>query len=180
MVRGSEWVLAVHQARPSQLTSARWKVLIRALLLSLPALGLDRVDGAVDYLTYHRDWLLRFLCRDANGPDAALERLSREVCKRSGAVEQICRSMKSAGVPSRNPADYGIRFAATLTELARYLEGCGDRIDSEADPFAPSMIFPPVFKVMHNLANQIGIRPFEEAYIYHLVLTAKAASGAFS
>jgi hypothetical protein len=80
--------------------------------------------------------------------------------------------MADSAARPHNRADYGARFAGALTELATYVEDIRDLIDHDADPFASDMMFPPVFKVMHNLANQCGVRPLEEAYIYHLVLAA--------
>jgi hypothetical protein len=174
MARACEWVLALHEAGASQLAVRRQKLLIQALLVGLPALGLCSADRAAEYLCYHRDWLLRFLFRDGARQEAALHQLSLEVHKRSATVDRIRRMSARSVPPADDPTDYASRFAATLRDLASYLAGIDGLIDRDADPFASDMTFPPVFKIMHNLANQCGVRPLEEAYVHHLLAAAIA------
>ena len=171
MARACEWVLFLFEESDSPTPTARQKLLIEALVTGLPALGLHG-DRVAPYLRYHRDWLLRFLLRDADREETALHQLSRQVGKRSTTVDQIRRLASSALRPPKDPAGYSVRFAAALSELSGYLESIRGLIDRDADPFASDMAFPPVFKVMHNLANQCGLPLLEEAYIHHLVFAA--------
>jgi hypothetical protein len=168
MAGACEWVLSLYDAGSCRTAASARRLLICAVLLALRALQLHSADEITAYLSYHRDWLLRFLFPDAEGQAAVLQQFSRESGRRGAALEQIRRLTPSAG--------QGRDFAAALTDLTSYLGRVSTFISRDADPFASDMRFPPVFKVMHNLANQSGIRPLEEACLYHLVLTAIAPS----
>jgi hypothetical protein len=32
--------------------------------------------------------------------------------------------------------------------------------------------FPPTFKILHGLANQVGMPPLQEAFVHHLLLAS--------
>ena len=59
-----------------------------------------------------------------------------------------------------------------MADLRDHVAGlCGDR-DDRLDPFAEDAAFNPLFKALHGLANQLGLKWLDEAYSYHLLLRA--------
>src|SRR4029079_6283671 len=61
-------------------------------------------------------------------------------------------------------------WAAALARLGEHLSQFREREGFLLDPFAPDVVFPPVFKVFHGLANQLRLKTQDEALIYHLLL----------
>jgi hypothetical protein len=44
-------------------------------------------------------------------------------------------------------------------------------------PFAADVSWPPLFKVFHGMANQIGLVPLQEAYVHHMLLAILKDAG---
>jgi hypothetical protein len=154
--------------------TAQQGLLLRAIVSGVAGFGLCPADR-VSYLFYHRDCLLRGLLKQAGstgGPikiEQTLELFRRQV-ERVGAGLDRIRALTEVGSGPSEP------------EFRAWSEGCahlGEHlrdicIDSahEVDPFARLPLFPSLFKVLHGLANQVGLTPLNEALAHHLLLAA--------
>lgn len=172
LVASSDATLAlVEQTSPEALTFARrHNTLLRRALDGLAALGLEpkRVRA---YLTYHRNWLLRYVVIMGQGrPETAGNLLSRfnQRVNRMGEGREI---LWRATEPLRQPCgeERGGEATAPLEALVALLEAAPFPT-GRLDPFTEDPIFPPLFKLFHNAANQLGIGLPDEAYLYHSVL----------
>jgi hypothetical protein len=149
----------------------RQALLGKELLLALEALNLSAFERASEYFSFHRDWLLRFFA--SNTPkerelrdlfDDQVRRNPQMVAQfRNFAVEEWERPMSAGG--------NGL-WDQTLSELALYTNHFQGRSEYRIDPFTTEIMFPPVFKVLHGLANQLGISPLQEAYVHHILIAA--------
>ena len=138
------------------------------------------------YLAYHRNWLLRFvLVQGGHGPEAAAEWLSRfdgNVAKLGPAQATL---QATADAQWRRDADDSAdrgsegAFRASLRDLCGYVGCFADRRDCLIDPFAPDPVFPALFKALHGLANQLGLKPSDESFAYHLLLRLSAGEERF-
>lgn len=170
--RGCEMALAALAASVSSFELHR-RVLFDALTSGLAAAGFTGAERA-DYLTYHRDWLIRSV-RTAPGavPEAAIyEHFERQAKKPSAARPALRRR-------ARDPDRDGIMLAAwrrSVAELARYVRPLLAGRRGTVDPFARDPVFLPLFKVFHGLATQLGVEPLLEAFINHLLLRAHRAA----
>jgi len=169
-----ELVLAAAEAAPLS-HRLRQNTLLRALIAGLAALGLDAPQRS-DYLIYHRDWLLRFtLVRNQVEAEKAREFL--DVFDRRAAGTTIEQLARMAEAQWRGDGDKAApweasRWQRALSELVRHLALFRGDPEYCTDPFATDPAFPPVFKVFHGLANQLGLNMVDEAFAHHLLLRA--------
>jgi len=170
--RGCELVLAEIEAGNSESKQARQKLLIKALLSGLGALGLGEPRRAVDYLGYHRDWLLRFFLDETAKEQLVMEQFEERVRHMSATIQQL--RLFAPALWAQKPANAGGLWERALSGLAEYLAAFRNRDEYQLDPFTTDVTFLPVFKVLHGLANQLGMPPIEEAYVHHVVRTAVA------
>jgi hypothetical protein len=61
-----------------------------------------------------------------------------------------------------------------LSALVSYTERFSALQEYHTNRFAERVGFAPLFKVVHGLANQLGLSWHEEAYSHHLLLSAIA------
>lgn len=171
---GCERVLALSPGADGSLPhAARQNALLNALIPGLAALGFPAGKRA-DYLAYHRDWLLRsILPTDQRAEAAAVERLCRRFDERIARMGETLLAIQEAaqaeweGDGEEGPnEDWKRSLAALLNYVAPLCRDPGYRLD----PFASDPVFAPVFKVFHGLANQLGLRQVDEAFIHHLLL----------
>jgi hypothetical protein len=151
---------------------------------------------AAAYLTYHRDWLLRFATAHSSGPteksrallqlcEAHATRAERWLAPLGLAARAQWRLAQADGdnapaAPSRQP-DGGRDTSAwrrALCELIRYIAPLCSDSRCPLDPYATDPVFPALFKVFHGSANQLGLNMLDEALAHHLLLRATAPPGA--
>lgn len=147
-------------------------------LLTVGLAGLDSLDSRLDYLAYHRDWILRSRLRHAGierveKGEAFLGRFDTVAASLGEGLDRLRESADlfwgfgdSAGA---GPAE--IAFHASVARLLDELPDTGPR----ADPFAGDPRFPVLFKVFHGLANQLGLDRLNEALPHHLLCRAVAS-----
>lgn len=191
LARGCDLVLGAVSAMDGgsgNSLGARQKLLIKALLSGLGALGLGEPARAADYLRYHRGWLLRFFLDEEGKEKQVLEHFGVQADRMAATIEQMRRIAgtiaQTQGTQKREvPEAPEDTWEGALAGLAGYTGSFQDRADRadranyQVDPFTSDVTFPPTFKVLHGLANQAGLPPLEEAYVHHLVLTAVQTEG---
>jgi hypothetical protein len=160
----------------------RQTTLLKALIEGLPALGLGGTQQAAAYLAYHRDWLLRFFVGDEAKERELRLHFDRQSVAMGAAVKQLGELLtteRGGDVDGGDAVDdTESLWRNSLTGLALHLQGFRERPAYRTDPFAPDPRMPPVFKVFHGVANQLGLPPLEEALAHHLMLKAAAEVGA--
>ncbi|HLL81907.1 MAG TPA: lantibiotic dehydratase C-terminal domain-containing protein [Longimicrobium sp.] len=167
---GAAMVLAAFAAHADgQLpAAARQRTLLKAVIAGLAEAGLSP-ERCAAYLAYHRDWLLRFFAEDAEREAEVRDGLDRQVAAMAPAVEQLRTVVAGEWAPGRR-ADTA--WNGTLAALAAYVRAFEGDPAYRVDPFAADPLFPPVFKVFHGVANQLGLSPVNEAFVHHLLLQA--------
>ncbi len=183
---------AVEAAGAFTTAGPRLRLLLKALVTGIAALGFPTPTAAA-YLAYHRDWSIRFpLTRDraaapASGQDApdnqemqetqevqemkdVLARLDHQAVRMAPLEEVLDDLVRHAWTGAAPSADspWGNSLPDLLSGLANWRQEDGGHLD----PFAPDPAFPPLFKVFHGLANQIGLTARDEAFAHHLLLRA--------
>jgi hypothetical protein len=170
---GCELFLMTLESGAAGSIGARHTFLGDTVLSALRPLELCEPSRAIEYLRYHRDWLLRFFLVDTPTEERTLKLFSEQALRIPGTIEWLAERARMI-----EPSDHshGQRFwHDALGDLARYAVRFRGRESHQIDPFAPDEAFPPIFKVLHGLGNQIGLRPLQEAYVHHLALTAEEA-----
>lgn len=162
----------------------RQTALLKAIIGALAA-ACWPPDKRVAYLAYHRNWLLRFLlARTRQGAERAAELLAqfaRNVASMAGlqAIERVVATQWSTesaqGQGARPPGAAqapapGDAWRCQIDDLVRHVPTLADQPDFLVDPFALDPAFPAVFKVLHGLANQLGLTPLNESFTHHLIL----------
>jgi hypothetical protein len=155
----------------------RQNVLMRSIINVLVVLGWAR-NRRDSYLRYHRDWLLRFGSRSNEEEEARLLTLFADEAQRLrssvGSLATILRQHSSTGAESADVVDPEVMFSSSVQTLMDYVTMlCRDR-QYHIDPMAPDPVFPVLFKVLHGLANQLGVKILVEAFVYHLLLSASS------
>ena len=144
------------------------------LKMVIDALSSLQAEKRAMYLAYHRDWLIRFtLLKRHTDPEQAqkvLTHLDHRLQSMAAKVEATRRTQEERWEGNGEPADANWRrsFAA----LSRYAEAVCQNPDYHIDPFARDPRFAFFFKVLHGLANQLGLSMMDEAFVHHLLLRA--------
>jgi hypothetical protein len=166
---GCEQVLTAFSRQAPDGWTLLWR---RRLLVELVCSGLEAVlpdeEERRAYLVYHRDWLIRSpVLRGARGVAGAREILDRfERDARQGGREGL------GGDGGLGTTDDGrfARWRAALVALSDHVESPGRLPVRDLDPFAEGPLFPILFKVVHGLANALGLSPPQEGRTYHRLL----------
>jgi len=179
LARGCDIVLA--SLRPNAegqfSPGSRQAALFKLALGGLAAAGFSRRESVI-YLTYHRDWLLRFATAQVKaGPEKTREliaQLDQRAERMASALEPL-RSAAEATLETPlqealDPAD--ARWREAVGDLTLYLRRFAGDPAYELDTFAADVTFSPLFKVFHGLANQLGLNMLNEALAHHLLLRA--------
>lgn len=183
---GCEMALSTLQAGANGQVSfrARQTALLKAIIGALAATRWPP-DKRVAYLAYHRNWLIRYLlARSRQGAERAAELLAqfaRNVASMAGlqAIERVVATQWSTesaqGQGARSPEAAqtpapGDAWHCEIDDLVRHVPTLADQPDFLVDPFALDPAFPAVFKVLHGLANQLGLTPINESFAHHLIL----------
>jgi hypothetical protein len=155
-------------AKRKTLTSAlRQSLIVRPLLIALHSLRLYDGRRNLEYLEYHRDWIMRFFVRDLIKAKSLIQQFDGQLSQTDAIVGQIRRLSEES---LSTPKSVELNWNSALSKLANYLEKFPYAASYVVDPFAPDVTFLPILKVLHGLANQIGLSFAEEAYIYHLLI----------
>lgn len=152
--------------------SVRLKALLNALLAGLSATGLAPGERAA-YLAYHRDWLLRFVLPTRAREEETLAGFERRAEGMGSVLEEARRTAarweEAPALPSAAPA---AAWRRSLADLFRHLDTFRGDPAYRSDPFSDDPAFPPLFKALHGLANQLGVDMLNEAFVHHLLLRA--------
>lgn len=150
--------------------SIRSAVVFELLFAALSALGIDG-DRRVAYLRYHRDWLLRFRVRTTSNPEATAAGLLSRFEERAAAGAATAGIRATAEEAAEPTTPELARWADAVRALDEYMR-TGDRPSVRLEAFAPEPAWSPLFKVLHNAANQAGLKMLDEGLLYHLALRA--------
>jgi hypothetical protein len=158
----------------------RRAMLLRALMAAVSELFREPGER-IRYLTYHRDWTIRHPVLAIRGGDEKareiLERYERQVAGLSfTAMHSLRRAADEMGTEARWPVGEETAWRDALREMRRYLEALGNDPFLSPDPFVTGPLFPTVFKILHGLANQIGIDVLNEGMAYHLLLRSLSST----
>ena len=162
---GCALLLDAVEAGEWQPMARRQQLLAEALLAALPRGGFDNFQHSAQYFKYHRDWLLRFFVAETAKEQEMISQFRRQA--RSATVEQLRDIARQQWADPQNTA-----WPRALAALSTYTAGFRGQSAFDVDPFTSDVTFPPMFKIFHGLANQIGIPPLQEALVHHLLLTA--------
>jgi Lantibiotic biosynthesis dehydratase C-term len=161
---------------------ARQSLLLRAVAAGLSA-AFPEASARHAYLAFHRDWIVRypvlFARRGSAKAEEILALLDRGVSQLgNAALAQVGEMMVQASTANCPDAGTGNCHAAwrrSLADLRTYLAAIDDVPYFASDPFAEGPLFPALFKVFHQLANQLGVKTLDEGLAYHLLLRATEA-----
>jgi hypothetical protein len=176
LASGCERVLVLEPDAGGSLPNrVRQGALLGALIRGLSTLGFS-IRERIEYLAYHRGWLLRsMLPRIWRSEAGAVEELQRRFDERmagmAGSLLPLRRALDGGGNESGPDTDW----ERSLSDLLAYISPLCRDPDYRLDPFASDPRFAPVFKVFHGLANQLGLRQVDEAFTHHLLLRMMAS-----
>lgn len=147
--------------------AARQRAVLRALFAGLGAAGFGAAER-LEYLAYHRDWLVRFTATDEAGEAHVREGFDRQVARVQATVQQLARTAAAHWGPSAASAgnETDARWRGAVAALSEWSEGL--RAEPSVDPYTEHRAFPLVFKALHAVANQAGLDMVNEAFLYHL------------
>ena len=161
-------------------------LLQKALLLRATTAAISRLFPAsqekIQYLIYHRDTLLRAIRnRGRKFFDPAklkIDRVHDELSKiiAQGSPQGLDAELWQSNGRQRADMKQWCRWLESLRGyLVRSCQSPGHHID----PFAEDRTFPCIFKALHGFANQLGVDPLNEAFVYHLSLSPIAEEQVF-
>lgn len=154
--------------------SRRQQILLRLLLTGLGALPFTREEHRA-YLTYHRDWLVRFTLnqRKVEHPAARTAELLAYFDSQAANMEPVVARLSGLAEEWGTPQEAEGAWEKGLRELWSWLaELCRDPAYAAIDPYAERPAQLPLFKVVHGTANALGLNLLEEALAHHLLLCA--------
>jgi hypothetical protein len=153
-----------------------WRDVLLAGLLATSFSARDRTL----YLLYHRDCLLRFLRKRKGWVDGA-RAMAQVIAQfdhqewRPELLDELAQATAESWNANRlagpaQPAAGRADLSAWQEALQALADSLAPRLEDPAyhvDPFADHAAFPVFFKIFHGLANQIGLDPTNEAFLYH-------------
>jgi len=162
----------------------RQTTLLNAIIAALGALGFSP-DRRREYLTYHRDWLLRFALLKNGVPSAAaaevLERFERRLPTMEKTLDFLRRTAGEQwdrGGREDEASHAAASWRHSLRDLYLHVQNLCTSPEYHVDPFAGDPTFTPLFKVLHGLGNQLGLLMLDEALGYHILLVATSPEAA--
>lgn len=181
---GCEQVLALKPGEDGLLPHRiRQSTLIKALITGLGALDFSTEKWA-NYLTYHRDWLLRFILpKNRRTEIEPVEQLLNSFEERIARMGDSLQPIRAAAEAERNRVRKGKSargaeeaWQQALIDLLTYVRRFSSDPNYRLDPFASDPVFSPIFKVFHGLGNQLGLNLADEALAHHILLQTTIAS----
>jgi Lantibiotic biosynthesis dehydratase C-term len=144
------------------------------------------VEEQLHYLTYHRDWLLRYLLVSLSASTTSQQTLNRLDERLEGmenvvvSISAVIQGQRMSGGPAeseslRSHSD----LHSALRDFHRYVSRFRGNPEYNLDPYTSDSAFLPLFKVFHGFANQAGVPIVQELYTYHLLLRSFERSLAF-
>lgn len=179
LAAGTEVVLA--GLTPSEQGEYTWRMrqnlVIKLVLSTLNGLPFSPAQ-VLEYLTYHRDWLIRYMLyrgRSEGTADELIARFDARVREMPAAVDTI-RGVLASQLTSedRDGDDVYARLSLRMAALYEYIVRFRSDPGPALDPYAPDQVYLPIFKCLHGLSNQVGLGMPKEAQIYHLLVHAAA------
>lgn len=180
---GCQIVLSTLQVGDDGMSSDRDRqnVLLRSVIDVLAVLGWAS-DQRDTYVRYHRDALLRFASRGDEEEESALLALFRNEAQRLGSSVGTLANVlgQHRGTPAElaDAGDPGAVFSWSLVALLDYVAVIGRDPRYRVDPMAPEPVCPALFKILHGLANQLGLKILLEAFAYDLLLRGSSTGDA--
>jgi hypothetical protein len=161
---------------------ARQIALLKAVISGMASLGWSP-ERRSSYLAYHRNWLLRFvLTQSRQGPEMADEWLSRFDVNvaRLGPARATLQATADAQWRG-NTVDPGADdpWRESLRALGDHVGGFAGQPGYQIDPFSSDPVFPALFKALHGLGNQLGLKPSDESFTHHILLRLSAGEERF-
>lgn len=158
--------------------SLRRSTLLGCLLAGTAGLDLGE-DERTSYLAYHRDWLLRSASlQSRNRPGELLDRLDGQIDRSGAPLEPLRKRALGQWLEEKTtepgPETPQVSLRRAVADLASYVRPFRGDPDYQMDPFSCNPIFTAGFKVLHGIANQLGLDLLNEALTYQLVLRATA------
>jgi hypothetical protein len=161
----------------------RQTTLLKLLIAGLAALGYSD-EILLKYLTYHRDWLLRYLHAKSNADlartgdfseilgrfDQRLDAMRQTVTSLGKAADRVFRTKDG------HEGSLYVTWQSAIHALRSHVNSFRRDPGYNLDPFATDPTFVPFFKVFHGAANQLGLTAPEEAFTHHLLGAATVAS----
>lgn len=161
--------------------TARQLILLKALIEGLEAFGFAPAKS-MDYLSYHRDWLIRFAIFKSKTDMGKAPEIIRHFDKRCQGMMPLVERLKPLVmdhlVSPTSDVDGHEQNAwqESLRALLEYVSPfCADE-NYRVDPYASDPAYPVPFKVFHGLANQLGLRFLDEAFGHHLLLSCLSSN----
>ena len=151
------------------LTTGASSFAMRAKILQtliMQALQTTKIKDVHEYASYHRDWLIRFI-----------HRLSKAAVSETELVTHLDKCYVLRGQHTQTQAaeplltddrrsDAGVWCDAVslwAVQRARVISECSPI----GDGYTNDPLFPQLFKLLQNVANQLGFRLLEEALVLH-------------
>lgn len=157
----------------------RQNTLIKAALSAVAAMPWS-AEQRRGYFAYHRDWLMRYSFSQSNrGPDKAAEavaKLEANIARLGAGLEAYRKAAEAQWGEAAPPGDEtDAAFREALQALCRFVAPFAGKPELQVDPFAAEPMFSALFKVLHALGNQLGLKLADESFAHHLLLRIAGA-----
>jgi hypothetical protein len=158
--------------------AVRQRALLKAVLAGVAGAGFS-AEERMEYLRYHRGWLVRFSVPDESREADVLAGFERQRAGMRAAADQVARVAAAhwSTPPGGEDGTPDGRMRAAFGELAAFAAPLRGDPGFLSDPFTDDVSFPFVFKGLHGAANQAGLNLLNEAFLYHLLLADQAMPG---
>lgn len=181
LARACDMVLAeIAEAGSPLIHARRQRLMLHALLAALSALGLSAPQAA-RYCAYHRDWLIRAPLLDRGDDEERAQSVLGDLERRGEAAARTVEILRAAsgftggdGSPAPGGGADPSPWGGAVRRLRDYVGERFDLGDERPDPFAADTFAPVLIKLLHGLANVVGLKALDEAYALHLVLLASS------
>lgn len=157
----------------------RQHLLLTLVQRAVEAMSSDRTTQQA-YLTFHRDWLLRYPVLQRSHGRAKVQQLfdlldaqADQTLAAAGTDWHAQRAEPRTDAPQA-------AWATAVSELAARVSCFAADPGCQLDPFADGPLFPVLFRLLHAAARQCGIALLDEACLYHLLLRADGADAGAS
>ncbi|MEM6454062.1 MAG: hypothetical protein AAF772_03115 [Acidobacteriota bacterium] len=168
----AEWVMSdlAPRYQDGRFSSIRQTCGVQAILAAFSVLPFERTE-VIAYLTYHRDWLTRFVAARNHQSEAQisdiLTPLDFKVQRAKKTVAALAQRLDAGVVPPSFEA-WTERISAVYQHSLVYR----DDPRFNLDPYTQNHSFLPLFKTLQGSTNQIGFAISAELWAYHLLLAA--------
>lgn len=159
----------------------RQSLVFKLCLLAWQALPVDAGVRA-RYLAYHRDWLVRWMLAHADPATTSRETILALFDRKAaaqGKTVDVLASLMAVGAGDGWASEDGPHgaYRRAVQELFEHVDGFRGVPAYRLDPYTEDPTFLPLFKVLHNLANALGLGIRNEALTYHLLTVAAGVEG---